>query len=138
MTSQVIPVSNNGNTVSIYHGDLTKETLVKQISRIITAFPKMQKDTLDLLRDRIKQNGFNDERFIAACDYVIDNYDSWNQTPPIAAFIKFDKRVPVYTWEKSIEIGQHNCVTVDVGLDKPRWILKEYFEKYKFKKWNKK
>ena len=99
------------------------------------AFPKMDRIKLKLLRQRFRENGFSDQRVIDSVNNVIDTYEGWDKLPNIANFILFDKKFKTYLHSESIELGQDNLVMVDVGLDKPRWVLAEDQLKYKLKLW---
>ena len=89
-----------------------------------------------LLRDRFKANGFCDKRMEDAVNYVIDNYTGFDKLPTIADFIRYDKKVKIYTHGEVTENNLWGTVeAIDVGLDKPRWAKKEDVEKYGIKKW---
>ena len=91
-------MTTDSNSLSIYSGELTKGNLAKQTAKLLQAFPKMPPETIDILKDRFIENGFNDERMIAAVGNVIDNYEGWDKLPNIANFIQFDKKVKLYTY----------------------------------------
>ena len=99
------------------------------------AFPKMDKVKLKLLRQRFTENGFNDQRVIDAVNNVIDTYEGWDKMPNIANFIQYDKKVKVYNWAESVEVGQDNLIMVDLGFNRPKWVAKEDQEKYLIKLW---
>lgn len=107
---------------------MTKEVFAKETAKILQAFPKMPDPTFNLLKERFKENKFTDERLRDAVNHVIDTYEGWDKIPNIANFIQFDKKVKLYTYEESIQIGHKYlaCVRVD---GKVRWVEKE-FEKY--------
>lgn len=52
---------------------------------------------IDLLRERFKANGFTDQRMKDAVAFVIDSYTGFDKLPAIGDFIKFDKKVKVFT-----------------------------------------
>jgi len=58
------------------------------MKRIKNAFPTLQEGFYDILCERLKANGFNDEELEKAVNYVIDNYKYPN--PSIAEFLNFD------------------------------------------------
>ena len=123
------------NEISIYDGELTKECFKNETAKILQAFPKMPIEMFNILKDRFKANGFTDQRLRDAVGNVIDTYEGWDKLPNIANFILFDKKFKTYLHSESIELGQDNLVMVDVGLDKPRWVLAEDQLKYKLKLW---
>ena len=123
------------NEISIYKGQLSQICLTEQTGKILQAFPKMEIAMFKLLKERFKANGFNDERLKAAVGHVIDNYEGWDKLPNIANFIQYDKTVKIYSYKEAIEFGMDDLGMIDVGLEKPRWCLKEYIEMYKLNKW---
>jgi hypothetical protein len=131
-------IQTSNNELSIYSGELTKERFVKETGKILQAFPKMPIETFNLLKDRFKENGFTDERLQDSVNNVIDTYEGWDKIPNIANFIQWDKKVKTYIWSESIEIGQQYLVAIDVGEDKPKWVMKEDQKKYKLKLWGEK
>ena len=81
--------------LSIYKGELEPKTWIKQVKKMTDAFPTLPKGFYDILADRIKDNGFSDDRLIDAVNYVIDN--CVYPQPTIAQIISFDKKVKLYT-----------------------------------------
>ena len=151
LQSQLPTTQDSAKEISIYHGKLTKEELAKQCARILKAFPKMPRTTLDTLKDRFIANNFNDARLIAAVDYVIDNYEGWDKLPNIANFIRYDKKIKTYSQRELMEIHK-DCyfagATYDPiekeyakiklpGIDEPRFVKKEDQIKYGFELFNK-
>ncbi len=143
--------------ISAYHsGTLTTKGIEETASKIHIAFPKLfngkkQKEITDfilLLTERIRANGFTDERFQDAVNNVIDNFTSWTREPSIADFISFDKKVKIYSPEdlmkkykdsyyygaKEDPINRY-YVRVDIGIGEAMFALKADAEKYKMKLW---
>lgn len=105
-------------------------------------FPKFA-GTISILKERLKANGFNDERLKAAVNHVIDTYTGFGKEPNIADFIQYDKKVKVYTYNEIIAMEGSGdkfarFTKVNVGLDKPRYALTEEVEFYQLLKWSKK
>lgn len=91
-------VKKNGySELSVYAGDLTDRVMVNAAKQILKSFPTLNNDFIDILIQRIKQNGFSDKRLMDAVNHVIDNcvYPS----PTVAQFISFDKVVKIYTYD---------------------------------------
>jgi hypothetical protein len=88
--------------ISTYKGELTTRNVVKGIKRIKEAFPTMPPGFYDVLSERIKANGFTDERFQDAISHVIDNCHY--PTPTIAQFISFDKKVKMFTYGQMLKM----------------------------------
>lgn len=124
--------------ISVYKGELTESCIVIQTGKIFQAFPKMDIETYDLLKERFKANNFNDERLVASVAHVIDSYEGWDKVPNIANFIQYDKTVKIYTYEEAIKFGMRDLTSIRIGeLVNPRWCLTEHVEKYKLTKWGK-
>jgi hypothetical protein len=100
-------------------------------------FPKIPLPMLDELKNAFADNNFTDERIKDAVDYVRDTYEGWDKLPNIANFIQYDKKIKIYSWKESIEIGQQYLIAVDLGFNNPKWVLKEDQKKYKLKLWKK-
>jgi len=80
--------------ISIYKGKLTQQSVLKNIAIIKKAFPLLPLDFYDVFIDRIKANGFTDERLTDAVNHVIDTCPY--PTPTIANFISFDKKISCF------------------------------------------
>lgn len=93
-------VSINHNEISVYHGDLTKETAKNQFHRIKIAFPKLPAEFYIILQERLIENGFSDERFKDAVSHVIDTHIY--PQPQIAEFITYDKRIKLFTYQEML------------------------------------
>ena len=92
---------------------------------------------LEELKNAFAENGFDDDRMRDAINHVRDTYEGWDKLPNIANFIQFDKRVKVFNYKQSIEIGQQYLDVVDTGIGKPMWAYKGDVLKYKLKLWEK-
>lgn len=88
--------SNGEQSLSIYTGELTAESVAKCVARVKVAFPSLPKDFFALFIERMKEKGFNDQRMIDSINHVIDNCQF--PTPTMANFLSFDKRVKVLTY----------------------------------------
>ena len=86
--------------LSIYKGELTQNGLLENVQSIKKAFPNLPIDFYDKFIDRIKSNGFGDDRLTDAVNHVIDN--CMYPTPTIAQFIGFDKTVKVYNYAELV------------------------------------
>jgi hypothetical protein len=95
-------MQTNDDTVSIYHGELTQQGIIDGVKAIKKAFPSLPVDFYDILIDRLRVNGFSDDRFIDSVVYVIDT--CVYPTPTIANFIAYDKRIPSITITDSAKI----------------------------------
>lgn len=146
-TLREIPISSD-NEISVYQGgELTERAMVEETSKILVAFPKMEPQMINLLRERFKANGFNDERLRDAVNYVIDNYRGYDKLPSIADFISYDKKVRIYTRSELLEKhkdayyygAKYDPIANEYELinynGKPRYVRKEDFIKHKLKKW---
>ena len=81
--------------VSLYDDQLTKEVIVEMTLKIKSAFPTLPPGFFDTLQDRIKENGFTNQRLKDAVNHVIDN--CVYPTPTVANFMSFDKKVKLYS-----------------------------------------
>jgi hypothetical protein len=59
-------------------------------------------DFFDILLERVKENGFCDDRLKDAVSHVIDNCPY--PTPSIANFISFDKTIECVSYSKLVEM----------------------------------
>lgn len=120
--------SQKNNEISIYRGELTQQNIVKGVAMIKRAFPSLPLDFYDVFIDRIKENGFNDERLMAAIYHVIDN--CIYPTPTIANFIGFDSKIKLYSYEEMVgkveEFGPGIWDSYRMkrlpGREKPVWV----------------
>lgn len=131
-----MPTIQDSNSISIYGGELTKNELAKQSAKVIKAFPKFPKSMLDILKDRFIENGFNDERMIAAVNHVVDSYQGWDKLPNIANFVSFDYRIKKYTYLELCDmVGKHMIFWDDLQKVKSKesefYIAKSDYNNYK-------
>lgn len=105
--------------------------------KILAAFEKTDNMFIDLLTESLKRNGFTDERFTDAVNYVIDHCRY--PKPSIADFVSYDKSIKIYAHEEICANGTANYQAVRISPDqtKPVWILKTDYEIHNFKKWDK-
>lgn len=125
------------DSLSIYTGELTPKFAMEQIKRLAASFPGMPATMLDVLLERLKDNGFSDERLKASIDNLIDNYTY--PVPTIAEIVGYDKTVKLYNHKEV-------CDHTDKGGDwddfkiierenqKPVWVKDYEYEliKYRF------
>lgn len=72
------------------------------MKRLKNAFPQLPQGFYDILSDRIKANGFSDDRLKDAINSLIDN--CIYPVPSIANIISFDKRVKLYTYSELVNL----------------------------------
>ena len=89
------------NEISIYKGELHPECIFENVGRIKKSFPTLPIDFFDVFDDRLKANGFTDERLNDAVAHVIDT--CIYPTPTIAQFISFDKTIKLYSYEDMVK-----------------------------------
>jgi hypothetical protein len=70
------------------------------------AFPTLPKGFYDILADRIKENGFCDDRLNDSINHVIDN--CIYPQPTIAQFISYDKKVKLYNHNDIVKMLTDN------------------------------
>ena len=122
----------DSGAISIYNGKLSKEGIKKNCLKILAAFEKTDAMFTDLLTESLKRNGFTDERFTDAVNYVIDNCRY--PKPSIADFVSYDKSVKVYTYQEICNHGtsMYQAVRISPDQTKPVWVLKTDFETNNF------
>jgi hypothetical protein len=130
------------NELSIYTGPLTDVGLVQGVATVQKAFPALPATFYDVLIDRLRENGFSDERLADAIAHVIDNCRY--PTPTIADFISFDRRFTAYNYgdiSKLVDQGlavvgeTHKAVKLP-NLPKPVWVHVNDIAKYNLKPMN--
>lgn len=88
----------------------------------------------DLLTESLKRNGFTDQRFTDAVNYVIDNCRY--PKPSIADFVSYDKNVKVFTWRdivhNSFDFSKFVKIRISEDQSKPLYIRQEDFETNNF------
>jgi hypothetical protein len=96
------PTIQKDNSLSIYRGELSTMTVINEMKRLKYAFPQLPQGFYDILSDRIKANGFSDDRLKDAINNIIDN--CIYPVPSIANIISFDKRVKLYTYTEILDL----------------------------------
>ena len=91
----------NSDNISVYRGELTTQAVISEVKKIKLAFPGLPAGFYDVFSDRIKDNGFCDDRLRDAVAHVIDN--CVYPLPTIAQFISYDKCYKVYTYDQMLE-----------------------------------
>jgi hypothetical protein len=94
-------IQSTSNEISTYKGELTTECIIRNTSAIRKSFPNLPIDFFDVFTDRVKANGFTDERLNDAVGHVIDT--CIYPTPTIAQFISWDKKIKVFTYEEMLK-----------------------------------
>jgi len=124
--------------VSLYKGELTTPVVIQSIARIKKSFPSLPVGFYEIFSERLKANGFNDERLQDATANVIDT--CVYPTPTIAQFISFDKKVKVYKYPEIIKMveddpnafGRYKRIVMK-GLPEAVWIHVNDIAKYNLK-----
>ena len=132
-------IQHKEGEISLYKGTLTTPVVITAITDIKKAFPLLPEGFYDVFTDRIKENGFNDDRLKDAVNNVIDN--CIYPTPTIAQFISFDKRVKLFKYPEIIEMveaGDPNAFDrykrIEMeGLPEAVWIHVNDIAKYNIK-----
>ena len=112
--------------------------------KVRQAFPSLPVEFFDILSDRVKENGFSDQRLKDSVTNVIDN--CIYPTPTIAQFISFDKRFKIYTYDQVLKLNdelsgkafEYYRPTRHYGFSKPAYAHISDIEKYKLTPWNEK
>jgi len=129
-------LTKQDNELSLYTGVLSTQVVIKNIAKIKRAFPALPEGFYEVFSERIKANGFTDQRLMDAVTHVIDT--CVYPTPTIAQFISFDKTVKVFKYTeiiKMIEDGDPNAfdrykrIEMD-GLPEAVWIHVNDIAKY--------
>ena len=138
--------TSNEDSVSVYQGgQLTRDCVVNETQKILVAFPKIEPQMIDLLRERFKANVFNDDRIRDAVAFVIDNYTGFDKLPAIADFVRYDKRVKIWDYDSILrhtkdyspdERGAfwNTLEKIDVNGEL-RWAKKEDVKQFNLKKY---
>ena len=87
---------NNEISLSVYSGELSTDTVAQNVAKVKAAFPTLTREFFILFMDRVKENGFTNERLIDAVNNVIDHCQY--PTPTLANFLSWDKRVKVMSY----------------------------------------
>ena len=107
----LVSISDNDASLSVYHGDITQENFVRSVARIKVAFPDLNKEFYQLLKERIMEKGFSDQRLTDAVNHVIDT--CLYPTPTLANFLSFDKRVKLITYQELCTLIGKGEATMD-------------------------
>ena len=121
--------------------------IIRGTELILTAFPKMEQQMINLLKDRFIEKGFSNEKMFAAIYHVIDTFSGWSQLPCIGDFIAYDKTIKTFShFELTIKhkdafyfgatydpIAKEYDQIDDRG--QMRYARKEDVEQYSLKKW---
>ena len=127
------------NEISIYTGGLSTQCLIQCIATIKKAFPALPIDFYEVFRERIRFNGFSDQRLRDAVSNVIDTCPY--PTPTIANFISFDRKYKIFTYEDMIHKGEefgkeiwdsYKKIRI-LDSDKPVWVHINDVNKYDLK-----
>ena len=88
--------------LSIYKtGTISPEVLASGIKTIANAFPDLPKGWYDVLKDMMKNEGFNDRRFSDAVKNLVKN--CIYPKPTIANVLSFDKTVKAFTYDELLK-----------------------------------
>jgi len=129
--------------MSIYNGELTKRKIVDASSRIMAAFPKLEKEWHDIFYEMVIEEGMSDDRLIAAVNNVIKTIIY--PEPTIANFLNYDKKIKLYTYDQKLklinEVGANvaNKLYLSVkieGMTKPMWAHVSDIEKYELQRFD--
>jgi hypothetical protein len=93
---------NESYSISKYQGQLTPNVLATQIKKLQAAFPKQSLDFFNILVERVKANGFSDERLTDAVNNVIDNFQYKELN--ISDIIRWDKRVKLISYQQLVSL----------------------------------
>jgi len=126
--------------LSVYTGELTLRTLLEQNLEIAKAFPMLPNTFYDVLNRRLAEKEFTDQRLKDAVNYVIDTCQY--PVPTVANFLSYDKSVEIFTHadlcrqlkDDQFAFDYYDLVKVP-GVNKPRYVRKEYVNKYHLEKW---
>jgi hypothetical protein len=97
--------------------DISVPAQIEAVKTLKNAFPALPKGFYDIMIDRMRANGFSDDRMRDAVANVIDT--CLYPTPTIANLISWDRRVKLYTY-------QEVCDMIDKGAKMSDFIIREY------------
>ena len=112
--------------------------VAKNCHRLKEAFPSLSDGFYSILLERLKDNGFTNERVIDAINNCIDT--CIYPTPTIAQILSWDKRVKTFTHSQIVkEVANgysfNDFISVDLGFNNyPLYVYRYEFDKNKFKK----
>lgn len=119
--------------MSIYQGELTKEVVAENLHKIKNSFPALSGEFYSIFANRIRENGFSDERLTAAVNHVIDN--CVYPQPTIAQFIGYDLKIKLYDYQEYLQYLHENkgCQLIAIrvhGRKNPMFAKPEDVENY--------
>lgn len=122
--------------ISAYTGGQTENIQTECTIRIKAAFPQLDTGFYTVLMERVKDLKIPDKRLVAAVKHVIDNCEY--PTPTIAQFIKFDRKVKLYTYDQYTKLEAKKFYkAVRLGdLPQPMWAHVNDIQEYKLQLWN--
>ena len=83
------------NEITLYNDKQANViTIATELRKLQAVFPALDNDFISILAERIKSNGFTDQRLKDAIGNVIDNFTY--QKPNISDIIRFDKKIKLY------------------------------------------
>jgi hypothetical protein len=88
----------------VYRDSFSIPKAIEQMKKLKQAFPQLPAGYYDVLLERIKENGFTDQRLKDAINYLVDNFTY--PTPTIANVIGFDRRVKLLTYGQLLEVQE--------------------------------
>lgn len=94
--------TKEGFKISVYNDELTPDGILTGVTKIKKSFPGLPIEFFDVFADRIKENGFTDERLKDAVNNVIDN--CVYPQPTIAQFISWNKHIKLYKHEQILNM----------------------------------
>jgi hypothetical protein len=147
MGSTIPQIKNKGEhcEISAYQNTgLSQKVLTEQIAKVYKAFQGIEnKEYFQVLKERIKESGFSNEKLKDAVNHVIDT--CVYPRPQIAEFLSYDKKIKLYTYDQKIELINkmggnlanklYKSVKIQ-GQKRPMWAHIDDIEKYKLELWN--
>jgi hypothetical protein len=113
-----VRTTSEGSTVTIYVPDeISIQAQIEAVKTLKNAFPALPMGFYDIMIDRMRANGFNEQRLMDAVANVIDT--CVYPTPTIATLISWDRRVKLYTWAEVTDM-------IDKGAKMSDFIIREY------------
>ena len=104
MSLQISEKENNEySEISVYSGELTQRSLIKNIAKIKIAFPDLDKGFYSILIEMARDCNFSDERFEDAVKNVICT--CVYPRPTVAQFLSWDKKIKLYTYDQILKLN---------------------------------
>ena len=133
---------SDNKQVSLYgNGQVSAEVFADGCIKLKAAFPKLPNSWYELLDEMIDEERFTNQRFVDAVKELIKNCEY--PEPTIAKFLGHDKIIDSYSYDEILDkhnkqvLKMGNYISIDTGLNKPRYVLKEYQSKYNLPLWAK-